>query len=160
MGNKEQEETKELDDLEGVNQHKHYIEKNTNGHQFASYNQAENNLSLSEYLKQQLVGLDISEREDFLSKYIIDSLGEDGLLGLDLTTIQNDLLINNDLDVGMLELEGVLGIVQNFEPFGVAAKSLQECLRHLAVSTPSSRRNWPCPATANRTTEGESDDNS
>ena len=124
----EQEETKELDELEGVNQHKHYVKKNTNSHQIASYNQAENNLSLSEYLKQQLVGLDISERENFLSKYIIDSLGEDGLLSLNLITIQNDLLINSDLDVGVLELESALKVVQNFEPFGVAAKNLQECL--------------------------------
>ena len=59
---------------------------------------------------------------------VIDSLGEDGLLSLDLTTIQNDLLINSDLDVGVLELEGALKVVQNFEPFGVAAKNLQECL--------------------------------
>ena len=69
----EQEEPKEDDGLGVVDQNKNYLKKNTDHLQYANYNQNENNLSLSEYLKQQLIGLDINERERFLSKYIIDN---------------------------------------------------------------------------------------
>ena len=84
--------------------------------------------SLSEYLNQQLITLDIDEEELFLVNYIINSLDDNGFLNRDLYSITSDLLISNNIIVSERQLNRALAIVQQFEPFGVGAKNLQECL--------------------------------
>ncbi len=84
--------------------------------------------SLSEYLNQQLIALDITKEEQFLVQYLISSLDNNGFLNRDLHSISSDLLINNNLNISEYELSDTLTILQQLEPFGVGAKSLQECL--------------------------------
>jgi len=84
--------------------------------------------SLSEYLNQQLILLEITKSQQFLVQYLINSLDDHGFLNRDLHAISSDLLINNNLDINEHELNNTLAILQQLEPFGVGAKSLQECL--------------------------------
>jgi RNA polymerase sigma-54 factor len=84
--------------------------------------------SLSEHLNQQLIALDITKEQQFLVQYLISSLDNNGFLNRDLHSISSDLLINNNLDISEYELSNTLTILQQLEPFGVGAKSLQECL--------------------------------
>jgi len=84
--------------------------------------------SLSEYLNQQLIALKITKTQLFLVQYLINSLDDNGFLNRDLHSISSDLLINNSLDISEHELKNALAILQQLEPFGVGAKSLQECL--------------------------------
>ncbi len=84
--------------------------------------------SLSDYLNQQLIVLDISKEQLFLVQYLISSLDDNGFLNRDLHAITSDLLINNNLDINELELSKALAILQELEPYGVGAKNLQECL--------------------------------
>ena len=84
--------------------------------------------SLSYYLCQQLIALDIDEDQLFLVNYLINSLDDNGFLNRDLHSITSDLLINNNLEVSEPQLKNALSIVQQLEPFGVGAKNLQECL--------------------------------
>ena len=84
--------------------------------------------SLSEYLNQQLIALEITNEQQFLVQYLISSLDNNGFLNRDLHSISSDLLINNNLDISEYELSDTLTILQQLEPFGVGAKSLQECL--------------------------------
>lgn len=84
--------------------------------------------SLSNYLSQQLIALDIDENQLFLVKYLINSLDDNGFLNRDLHSITSDLLISNNLDINEQQLNNALAIVQQLEPFGVGAKNLQECL--------------------------------
>jgi RNA polymerase sigma-54 factor len=84
--------------------------------------------SLSEYLNQQLIALKITKTQLFLVQYLINSLDDNGFLNRDLHAISSDLLINNSLDISEHELNNTLAILQQLEPFGVGAKSLQECL--------------------------------
>ena len=84
--------------------------------------------SLSEYLNQQLILLEITKSQQFLVQYLINSLDDNGFLNRDLHAITSDLLVNNNLDVSEYELGNALLILQQLEPFGVGAKSLQECL--------------------------------
>ena len=83
--------------------------------------------SLSEYLNQQLIALDITKEQQFLVQYLISSLDNNGFLNRDLHSISSDLLINNNLDISEYELSNMLDILQKLEPFGVGAKNLQEC---------------------------------
>ena len=84
--------------------------------------------SLSEYLNQQLITLEITKDQQFLVQYLINSLDDNGFLNRDLHSISSDLLINNNLAISESELSDTLAILQQLEPFGVGAKSLQECL--------------------------------
>ena len=84
--------------------------------------------SLSDYLSQQLIALDIDEDQLFLVNYLINSLDDNGFLNRDLHSITSDLLISNNLDINEQQLNNALAIVQQLEPFGVGAKNLQECL--------------------------------
>jgi RNA polymerase sigma-54 factor len=84
--------------------------------------------SLSEYLNQQLIALKITKTQLFLVQYLINSLDDNGFLNRNLHAISSDLLINDSLDISEHELNNTLAILQQLEPFGVGAKSLQECL--------------------------------
>ena len=84
--------------------------------------------SLSDYLSQQLIAVDIDEKQLFLVNYLINSLDDNGFLNRDLHSITSDLLISNSLDVNEQQVRNALEIVQQLEPFGVGARNLQECL--------------------------------
>ena len=84
--------------------------------------------SLSDYLSQQLIAVDIDENQLFLVNYLINSLDDNGFLNRDLHSITSDLLISNSLDVSEQQIRNALEIVQQLEPFGVGARNLQECL--------------------------------
>lgn len=78
--------------------------------------------SLNEVLNDQLV---VSFREPMelaLGRYIIDLIEESGYLTTPLETICTRL------GCQMVEAEGVLRVIQTFEPSGVGARSLAECL--------------------------------
>ena len=89
---------------------------------------AEKPLTLSEFLHNQLIEIVLSDEEDFLVRYLIDSLDENGFLTRDLHVICSDLLVSFNMDVHESALSTCLGIIQNFEPIGVGATSVQESL--------------------------------
>jgi len=102
-----------------------FQQQNTNDFQFQIEDKSE---SLSDYLNQQLIAIDIDSNQQFLVNYLINSLDNNGFLHRDLHAITSDLLVNNNLDISELELSNALIILQQLEPFGVGAQNLQECL--------------------------------
>ena len=84
--------------------------------------------SLSDYLSQQMLLIDIPKSQLFLVEYLINSLDDNGFLNRDLHAISSDLLVNNNLDVSEHELGDMLSVLQQLEPYGVGAQNLQECL--------------------------------
>ena len=102
-----------------------FQQDNSNDIQFQIEDKSE---SLSDYLKQQLILLDITKEQLFLVQYLINSLDGNGFLNRDLHAITSDLLVNNNLDVSEHELGNALLVLQQLEPFGVGAQNLQECL--------------------------------
>ncbi len=85
-------------------------------------------LSFGDTLMEQLGELSLTPVQQTVGEYIIGTLDEDGLLRKSLSEIADELLIYNSLDVSEADLLGVLGMIQTFEPAGIAARSLQECL--------------------------------
>ena len=102
-----------------------FQQHNSNDIQFQIEDKSE---SLSDYLKQQLILLDITEDQLFLVQYLINSLDDNGFLNRDLHAITSDLLVNNNLDISEHELGNALLVLQQLEPFGVGAQNLQKCL--------------------------------
>lgn len=78
--------------------------------------------TLPEYLLSQLHMIDLSEKEIVIGEYIIWNINEVGYLTYDLE------LIATNLDVTLEEVEKVLKIIQKFDPPGIGARDLQECL--------------------------------
>jgi RNA polymerase sigma-54 factor len=123
---KELEENPALEEEEEMSSsEKSFSQNNSNDFQYQIEDKSE---SLSDYLNQQLIALDIDENQLFLVKYLINSLDDNGFLNRDLHAVTSDLLINNNLDISEYELNNALAILQQLEPFGVGAKNLQECL--------------------------------
>ncbi|MBQ8694673.1 MAG: RNA polymerase factor sigma-54 [Bacteroidaceae bacterium] len=85
-------------------------------------------LSFGDTLMEQLGELSLTPVQQAVGEYIIGSLDEDGLLRKSLSEIADELLVYNSLDVSEDDVLKVLGMIQTFEPAGIAARSLQECL--------------------------------
>ena len=84
--------------------------------------------SLHEYLLEQLGECELDEEGKKTAEYIIGSIEENGYLDRSLSAISDDLIFQQNLDVPVSELEELLKVIQEFEPAGVGARNLQECL--------------------------------
>ena len=84
--------------------------------------------SFGDTLLEQLGELPLDEKEKAIGEYIIGSLEEDGLLYKPLVEIEDELTIYYGMDTDMAQIEKVLGLIQTFDPPGIGARSLQECL--------------------------------
>lgn len=130
----EQEERKdELDQaLESIGQDDQMPDYNTerNSTQNADYEEMVYGDTTSFYdkLKEQMDMQVLTDQEKDIMEYLIGSLDNDGLLRKDLDSISDELAIYQNIDVSEKELEHLLHILQTFDPAGVGARSLQECL--------------------------------
>ena len=84
--------------------------------------------SLIDKLNEQVGERELTERQKSILEYLIGSLDDDGLLRKDLDSISDELAIYHGIDATTKELEEVLKILQDFDPAGIGARSLQECL--------------------------------
>ena len=96
-------------------------------------------------LQQQVGEYDLTDHEKKVLEYLIGSLDEDGFLRKDLTFIEDELLLYHQTQTSPEELKKLLHILQSFEPRGIGARSLQECLR-LQLTTPERRTPYTAAA--------------
>ncbi len=85
-------------------------------------------ISFYDILSQQLGEQDLTDRQRQIADYIIGSIDNDGILDKSLEAISDDLAIYHNLEADVTEIEDVLKIIQEFDPAGIGARSLQECL--------------------------------
>lgn len=85
-------------------------------------------VSFGDTLMEQLGELELTPDEYAVGEYIIGSLDEDGILRKSLSEIEDELLVYNNIATSEEQILSVLGKIQLFEPAGIAARSLQECL--------------------------------
>lgn len=84
--------------------------------------------SLTEQLETQLGFLKLDERQYLIGKQLIGSIEADGYIRRDLEAIVNDLAFSQNIETDVDEVEEILHQIQEFDPAGIAARSLQECL--------------------------------
>lgn len=84
--------------------------------------------SFHDYLLGQLHELTLTEEQNTIGEYLIGSLEEDGLLYKSLQTIADELAIYHGIDANETTIEEVLHNIQQFDPVGIGARNLQECL--------------------------------
>ncbi|MBQ6192269.1 MAG: RNA polymerase factor sigma-54 [Bacteroidaceae bacterium] len=96
-----------------------------NAAEFMAY---DDTLSLTDRLREQMADFELTDHEKELMEYLIGSLDEDGLLKKSLAILADEAEIYQNLDTNVEELERVLQVLQQFDPPGIGARSLQECL--------------------------------
>ena len=84
--------------------------------------------SFYDQLKNQMGMAELTEQEERVMEYLIGSLDDDGLLRKPLHSIADELAIYHNVDVPEQQIERVLRKLQEFDPAGIGARSLQECL--------------------------------
>ena len=72
--------------------------------------------------------LDLTAEERDVLEYIIGSLDDDGLLRKPLDSICDELAIYHNIDITEKDAKRILKILQGFDPAGIGAQSLRECL--------------------------------
>ena len=96
-----------------------------NAAEFMAY---DDTLSLTDRLREQMADFELTDHEKELMEYLIGSLDEDGLLGKSLAILADEAEIYQGINTSAEELEKVLKVLQQFDPPGIGARSLQECL--------------------------------
>ena len=95
--------------------------------------------TLTDHLLWQLALTRMSELDMAIATAIIDSIDDDGYMSASLEEIQNSISAP-ELEIEQPEIEAVLHQIQNFDPIGVGARDLCECLsiqlRHCPDDTP------------------------
>jgi len=84
--------------------------------------------SFYDLLKEQVGEMELTDRQRDIIEYLIGSLDDDGLLRKTLDVISDELAIYHNIDATSQEIAQVLSILQEFDPAGIGAQSLQECL--------------------------------
>lgn len=84
--------------------------------------------SFFELLEEQLRMRDLTEKEQLIGIYIIGSLDDNGYLSREPESIVNDLAFTRGIETNTAEVLKLLKIIQQFDPPGVGARTLQECL--------------------------------
>lgn len=99
--------------------------------------------SFRESLIAQLGMRNLSDFERNVAEYIIGNIDEDGYLRRDVENIVDDLAFGAGIEITEAEVLHLLSIIQEFEPPGVGAHDLKECLllqiRRKLVETPDNR---------------------
>ncbi len=80
------------------------------------------------HLESQLGLRSLTEKQDLLAKYILGNMDDDGYLRRRLDAIVDDLSFTQNIITTEEELYEILLIVQDFDPPGIGARDLQECL--------------------------------
>lgn len=84
--------------------------------------------SFHQSLVMQLGYREMDERTRSIALFLIGSLDDDGYLRRDLESLADDIAFRQNIMTDEKELESILHIIQEFDPVGIGARSLQECL--------------------------------
>ena len=85
--------------------------------------------SFHEHLSSQFGLRELTDKQKIFGEYIIGNIDEDGYLRRALSSIVDDLAFLQNINTTEKELEETLKIIQDLEPAGVGARTLQESLR-------------------------------
>lgn len=84
--------------------------------------------SFLELVLNQLGMLELDERSFKIAEQVVGSLDDDGYLRRELSSIADDLAFRQSLIVEEKEIEAIVQEIQQFDPAGIAARDLKECL--------------------------------
>ncbi len=84
--------------------------------------------SFSQSLLDQLGFCSLDEHQMAVARFLVGSIDDDGYLRRDLDSIVDDIAFREGVETDREEVEKLLGVIQSFDPPGIGARDLQECL--------------------------------
>tara|TARA_B110000046_G_C12972713_1_gene389660 strand:+ start:40 stop:1482 length:1443 start_codon:yes stop_codon:yes gene_type:complete len=84
--------------------------------------------SFHEILESQLMLRKLTNNEKLIAENLIGNIDDDGYLRREIEAIVDDLAFTANIETTEEDVEDVLFIIQDFEPAGVGARDLRECL--------------------------------
>lgn len=92
-------------------------------------------------LYNQMGELSLTDTEQQVLAYLIGSLDADGYLRKDLYVLQDEMELYHGIVASHDDIAHMLEVLQSFEPRGIGAHNLQECL-HLQLADPELHSPW------------------
>jgi len=107
-----------------------YKLRDTNYPEFADEKEhpIQSGTSFYDLLTDQLHLLNLNETQQVIAEQVVGSIDEDGYLRRDTSAMVDDLAFRQNLIVTEADVEAIIDMIQQFDPPGVAARNLQECL--------------------------------
>ena len=84
--------------------------------------------SFTQSLMEQLGYRDLTEHQYAVAAFIIGSLDDDGYLRRSIDSVVDDISFRANIETDEEEVLSMLKVIQDFDPAGVGARDLQECL--------------------------------
>lgn len=84
--------------------------------------------SFNQYLKSQLNTFSFNEQEEQIAEFLVGSIDESGYIRRPIEDIVDDLAFSSNIFTDENEVKRMLKYVQDLDPAGVGAQSLEECL--------------------------------
>lgn len=84
--------------------------------------------SFHDLLDAQMLMYDFDEEDQQIASFLIGSIDESGYLRHDLNSLVDDLVFTQNIHTTEEHLKKILSVIQQFDPAGVGARTLQECL--------------------------------
>jgi RNA polymerase sigma-54 factor len=101
---------------------------NSSQDEHREYSTVTDSEGLQQLLDEQLAFQNLDSRENTLGSFIIGSIDNDGYLRRNIQSITDDIATRIGIESDVQELEEILKIIQTFDPPGVGARTLKECL--------------------------------
>lgn len=85
-------------------------------------------MTFHEFLLDQLGLQDLTEHERGLAEYVIGNIDEEGYLRRSAESMVDDIIFQAGVQTSDEEMHSIIQVIQQFDPAGVGASDLQECL--------------------------------
>lgn len=99
-----------------------YMEAEEEWEEYSALNYATKEKTLWDILKEQLAMVTLDKKLRTVAEYIIDNIDESGYLTVDISDICNSCGIYKE------QAEDMVHLIQGFEPVGICARDIRECL--------------------------------
>lgn len=87
-----------------------------------------NQISFYDTLREQMSEIELTDQQRAVMEYLIGSLDNDGLLHKSVDSICDELSVFHNVYTNEEEVNEVLDMLQGFDPAGIGARNLRECL--------------------------------
>ena len=84
--------------------------------------------SFTQSLMEQMGFRNLDKHQQMVATFLIGSLDDDGYLRRDIESLVDDMAFRANIETNEEEVLSILKIIQEFEPAGVGARDLRECL--------------------------------
>ncbi|MBE8424965.1 RNA polymerase factor sigma-54, partial [Leptospira borgpetersenii serovar Balcanica] len=96
--------------------------------------QGATSVSLQDHIRWQLNFSQLSQQQSLIADYLIDAMDEYGFIQIDMAELKATFdemasFYNWENRIELEQIEAVRALIQTFEPLGVGARSLAECLQ-------------------------------